>query len=33
MPSLIGADRFAEVAGAALETQGVDGVEVLFVHE
>jgi predicted Zn-dependent protease len=33
MPGLIGADRFAEVAGAALETQGVDGVEVLFVHE
>jgi PmbA protein len=33
MPGLIGADGFAEVAGAALETRGVDGVEVLFVHE
>ena len=33
MPGLIGEDGFAKVAEAALDTQGVDGVEVLFVHE
>lgn len=30
---LIGADRFREVAGAALELRGADDVEVLFLHE
>ncbi len=33
MPGLIGRDRFHEVAEAALELAGVDGVEVLFLHE
>jgi PmbA protein len=33
MPGLIGADGFEQVAGAALELPGVDGVEVLFMHE
>jgi PmbA protein len=33
MPGLVGADGFLEVAGAALELGGVDGVEVLFLHE
>jgi len=33
MPGLIGADGFAEVAAAALELPGVDGVEVLSIHE
>ncbi len=30
---LIGRDEIREVAGAALETPGADGVEVLLVHE
>jgi PmbA protein len=33
MPGLIGRDEFEGVAGAALELGGVDGVEVLFVHQ
>lgn len=33
MPGLIGEDGFRSVADAALELSGVDGVEVLFVHE
>jgi predicted Zn-dependent protease len=33
MPGLIGEDGFADVAAAALELPGVDGVEVLFMHE
>jgi PmbA protein len=33
MPGLIGRDGFQEVADAALELSGVDGVEVLFLHE
>jgi predicted Zn-dependent protease len=33
MPSLLGADGFERVADAALELKGVDGVEVLLMHE
>jgi predicted Zn-dependent protease len=33
MPGLIGADGFREVAEAALGLGGVDGVEILFMHE
>lgn len=33
MPGLIGPDGFQEVADAALDLSGVDGVEVLSVHE
>jgi PmbA protein len=33
MPTLIGEDRFTEVAEAALSLEGVDGVEVLAIHE
>lgn len=33
MAGLVGPDRFREVAEAALELPGVDGVEVLFLHE
>ena len=33
MPGLIGREAFERVAGAALELPGVDGVEVLFMHE
>jgi PmbA protein len=33
MPGLIGADGFRRVAEAALGVEGVDGVEVLFLHE
>jgi PmbA protein len=33
MPELIGADGFGTVADAALELPGVDGVEVLLMHE
>ena len=33
MPGVIGADGFERVAAAALELGGVDGVEVLFLHE
>jgi predicted Zn-dependent protease len=33
MPGLIGRDGFQEVAQAALELDGVDGVEVLYMHE
>ena len=33
MPGLIGRDGFVEVAEAALDLPGVDGVEVLFMHE
>jgi PmbA protein len=33
MPGLIGRDGFRDVAQAALELGGVDGVEVLFMHE
>ncbi len=33
MAGLIGRDGFARVAGAALDLPGVDGVEVLFMHE
>ena len=33
MPGLIGQDRFTEVAEAALSLDGVDGVEVLAIHE
>jgi PmbA protein len=33
MPGLVGADGFGRVADAALELPGVDGVEVLFMHE
>ncbi|HEX6130242.1 MAG TPA: TldD/PmbA family protein [Actinomycetota bacterium] len=32
MPGLVGEDRFREVAAAALDTPGVDGIEVLFLH-
>jgi PmbA protein len=33
MPGLIGRDGFQVVAQAALELDGVDGVEVLYMHE
>jgi PmbA protein len=33
MPGTVGKDGFREVAESALELSGVDGVEVLFVHE
>ncbi len=33
MPGLIGRDGFQQVAQPALDTDGVDGVEVLFLHE
>jgi PmbA protein len=33
MPGLIGPEGFEAVARAALEVQGVDGVEVLFMHD
>ncbi|MEX2275891.1 MAG: TldD/PmbA family protein [Actinomycetota bacterium] len=33
MPGLIGEEAFAAVAAAALELEGADGVEVLFMHE
>jgi len=33
MPGLIGPEEFGRVADAALELEGVDGVEVLFMHE
>src|SRR5207302_6190275 len=33
MPGLVGPDRVREVAAAALDVSGVDGVEVLFMHE
>ena len=33
MPGLIGPDEVRRVAGAALELPGVDGIEVLFMHE
>ncbi len=33
MPGLIGEDGFRSIAAPALELPGVDGVEVLFVHE
>ena len=33
MPGLIGRDGFERVAAAALELPGVDGTEVLFMHE
>ncbi|MEO8292964.1 MAG: TldD/PmbA family protein [Actinomycetota bacterium] len=33
MPGLIGRDGFEQVARAALDLDGVDGVEVLFLHE
>ncbi|HXF72857.1 MAG TPA: TldD/PmbA family protein [Actinomycetota bacterium] len=33
MPGLIGREAFERVATAALELPGVDGVEVLFMHE
>ncbi|MGZ8596491.1 MAG: TldD/PmbA family protein [Actinomycetota bacterium] len=33
MPGLIGPDRFREVAQGALELTGVDGIEVLFMHD
>jgi predicted Zn-dependent protease len=33
MPGVVGPDRFAEVAAPALELRGVDGVEVVLVHE
>jgi predicted Zn-dependent protease len=33
VPGLIGADGFGSVADAALMLDGVDGVEVLFMHE
>ncbi len=33
MPGLIGRDGLAKVSEAALELTGVDGVEVLFMHE
>jgi PmbA protein len=33
MPGLIGSERFEAVAQAALELPGVDGVEVLFMHD
>ena len=33
MPELIGEDRFRQVAEAALSLDGVDGVEVLAIHE
>jgi predicted Zn-dependent protease len=33
MPGLIGEDGFRSIAAPALELSGVDGVEVLFIHE
>jgi predicted Zn-dependent protease len=33
MPGLIGPDRFREIAQGGLELGGVDGVEVLFMHD
>ena len=33
MPGLIGEDGFRSIAAPALELPGVDGVEVLFIHE
>ena len=33
MPGLIGAEAFTKVASAALDLTGVDGVEVLSIHE
>lgn len=33
MPGLIGPDRFREVVQGALDVTGVDGVEVLFMHD
>ena len=33
MPGLIGPDEVRRVAGAALDVSGVDGVEVLFMHD
>jgi PmbA protein len=33
VPGLIGRDGFVDVAEAALDLPGVDGVEVLFMHE
>ncbi|MDP9328152.1 MAG: TldD/PmbA family protein [Actinomycetota bacterium] len=33
MPGLIGPDGFQQVAQAALDLDGVDGVEVLYMHE
>ena len=33
MPGLIGEDQVRTVAEAALDLDGVDGVEVLFMHE
>ncbi len=33
MPGVIGADGFRDVAQAALDLPGVDGVEVMFLHE
>jgi PmbA protein len=33
MPGVVGPDEVRRVADAALETRGVDGVEVLFLHE
>jgi PmbA protein len=33
MPGIVGQDRFEEVAAAALELGGVDGVEILLIHE
>jgi PmbA protein len=33
MPGIVGPDEVKRVAGAALELGGVDGVEVLFMHE
>jgi predicted Zn-dependent protease len=33
MPGLIGADGFRRVAEAALGLEGVDGVEVVFMHD
>ena len=33
MPGLLGEDDLRELADAALETPGADGIEVLVVHE
>lgn len=33
MPGLLGQDEFLRVAGPALEIEGVDGAEVLIMHE
>ncbi len=33
MPGLIGEDGFRSIAAPALELPGVDGIEVLFIHE